>query len=110
MLGLSAKNELDRQLPNGSRLFNLVIASKNDTLIQELYSLGVNTTERDSTTEYRSPLELYCIHGARGTEILRMLIKTCKNLSELDYQGLSLLHLASRSGHVQVVKELLKGG
>jgi ankyrin repeat protein len=110
MLSLSAKSELDRQLPNGSRLFNLAIIFKNDKLIQELYNLGVNTEERDSTQEYRSPLELFCIHGARDTEILRSLIKACKNLSELDFKGLGLLHLASDSGHIKVVRELIEGG
>jgi ankyrin repeat protein len=56
MLGLSKKDELDKPLANGSRLFNLAIICKNDKLIQQLFNLGVNTEERDSTLEHRSPL------------------------------------------------------
>ena len=56
MLSLTTKDELDRQSATGSRLFNLAIMCKNDKLIQELYNLGVNVEERDSTPEHRSPL------------------------------------------------------
>jgi ankyrin repeat protein len=58
MLRLSPKDELNRQSPDGNRFFNLAIKLKNDELIQELYNGGqINTQERDSTTERRSPLE-----------------------------------------------------
>lgn len=58
MLELSPKDELNRQSPDGNRLFNLSIKMKNDRLIQELYNGGhINTEERDSTTERRSSLE-----------------------------------------------------
>jgi ankyrin repeat protein len=110
LLDLSPKNVLNRQLPNGSRLFNIAIIFKNDKLINKLYDLGINTEERDSTLELRSPLELFCINGAREVEVLRKLISVCKNLTEFDFKGLSLLHLASSFGHVKVVRELLDGG
>lgn len=110
MLSLSEKDEIDQTSPNGNRLLNLAIEFKNDKLIQELCKRGVNTEERDSTIFYRSPLEQFCIHGVRDIEILRKLIKACKNLGELDSKGLSLLHLASDSGHIKIVKELIDGG
>ncbi|KAH8748379.1 ankyrin repeat-containing domain protein [Hyaloscypha sp. PMI_1271] len=110
MLSLSAKDDLDRPLPDGSRMFNLTIKFQDDELIQELYNLGVNTEERESTPISRSPLEAFCILGARDLGILRKLIKACKNLSELDFEGMSLLHLASGFGHTKVVKELIDGG
>ena len=56
------------------------------------------------------PRELFCIHGSRDTEILRKLIKACKNISEFDFEGLNLLHLASNSGQIEVVRELVNGG
>jgi hypothetical protein len=89
MLNLSAKDDLDRPLPNGSRMFNLAIMFQDDELIQELYNLGVNTEQRDSTPASRSPLEVFCILGARDFGILRKLIKACKNISELDFEGVS---------------------
>jgi ankyrin repeat protein len=110
LLDLNPKDELDRQLPNGSRLFNIAIRFKNDRLIKKLYDLGINTKERDSTSEFRSPLELFCINGARDVEVFRKLISNCKYLTELDFSGLSLLHLASTFGHLKVVRELLNGG
>ena len=58
MLKLSPKDDLNRQLPDGNRLFNLAIKFKNDKLIQELYNGSqISTEERDSTAERRSPLE-----------------------------------------------------
>jgi ankyrin repeat protein len=110
MLSLSPKDGLDRQLPNGNRLFNLAIRFQNDKLVQELYNGGINTEERDSTSEHRSSLELFCLYGVRDVGILKNLIKTCRNLSELDFDGLSLLHLAANSGLVKVARELLDGG
>jgi ankyrin repeat protein len=89
MLSLSAKDDLDRPLPDGSRMFNLAIKFQDDELIQELYNRGINTEERDSTPVSRSPLEAFCIRGARDLGILRKLIKACKNLSELDFEGVS---------------------
>jgi ankyrin repeat protein len=89
MLSLSAKDDLDRPFPDGSRMFNLAIMFQDDELIQELYNLGVNTEERDNTPASRSPLEVFCILGARDLGILRKLIKACKNISELDFQGVS---------------------
>jgi hypothetical protein len=70
-------------------MFNLTIKFQDDELIQELYNLGVNTEERESTPISRSPLEAFCILGARDLGILRKLIKACKNLSELDFEGVS---------------------
>jgi len=55
-------------------------------------------------------LELFCIHGARDTEILREFISSCKDLSELDFEGRSLLHLACANGHTNVAQELLDAG
>jgi hypothetical protein len=107
---LNPKDGLDRQLPNGSRLFNIAIRFKNDRLIKKLYDLGINIKERDSTSEFRSPLELFCINGARDVEILGKLISDCKDLTELDFRGISLLHLASKFGQLKVVQELLNGG
>jgi len=75
-----------------------------------LYDLGVNTKDRNSTLDLCSPLELFCIWGARDVEVLKELISTCKNLSELNTKGLSLLHLACEHGHLKVVRELLEGG
>ena len=46
----------------------------------------------------------------RNVEILRSLLKACKNISEFDHKGLSLLHIAAEAGHLKVVKELLDGG
>jgi len=110
LLELSPKGELDRQFSDGTRLFHIAIIDKNDKLIRNLYDLGVNTKDRDSTLDLRSPLELFCIWGARDVEVLKELISTCKNLSELDAKGLSLLHLACGYGHLKVVRELLAGG
>jgi ankyrin repeat protein len=89
MLSLSKKDDLDRPLPNGERIFNHAIFFKSDKLIQKLYNLGVNTEERDITSRCRSPLEMFCLLGARDVEILRKLIKACKNFSELDVSGVS---------------------
>jgi ankyrin repeat protein len=89
MLSLSEKDDLDRPLPDGSRMFNLAIKFQDDELIQELYNLGVNTEQRDSTPASRSPLEGFCILGARDLGILRKLIKACENVSELDFEGVS---------------------
>lgn len=91
MLDLSPKTELDRGLPNGDRLFNIAIIFKNDTLIKKLYDLGVDTKERDSTLKLMSPLECFCIYGARETEVLNKLIADCTNLSELDNRVCSFL-------------------
>jgi ankyrin repeat protein len=111
MLRMTTKAELDRQFPDGSRFFCLAIAMKNDRLIKELYKLGVDTQCRDGTPDVRSPLELFCINGVRGdVEILRELIKACKNLAECDIKGMGLIHLASDRGHLTVVKELVDGG
>lgn len=109
LLELSPKGELDRQFSDGTRLFHIAIIDKNDKLIKNLYDFGVNTKDRDSTLRLRSPLELFCIWGARDVEVLKELISTCKNLSELDVKGLSLLHLACEYGHLKVVRELLEG-
>jgi ankyrin repeat protein len=38
------------------------------------------------------------------------LISACKNISEFDHEGLSLLHIAANAGHIKVVQELLDGG
>ena len=46
----------------------------------------------------------------RNAEILRVLIKACKNICEFDHEGLSLLHIAANAGHIKVVQELLNGG
>lgn len=46
----------------------------------------------------------------RNAEILRILIKACKNIYEFDHEGLSLLHIAANAGHIKVVQELLNGG
>ena len=46
----------------------------------------------------------------RNSEILRSLIKACKNICEFDHDGLSLLHIAADAGHIKVVQELLNGG
>jgi ankyrin repeat protein len=51
-----------------------------------------------------------CIHGVRDVRILRSLINACKNISEFDHKGLSLLHIAAVDGHIMVVQELLDGG
>jgi ankyrin repeat protein len=110
LLELSPNGELDCQLPDGNQLFNTVIINKNDKLITKLYDLGINTQYRDSTLNLRSPLELFCIWGARDLKVLKQLISNCKNLSELDINGLSLLHLACDYGHLKVVRELLDGG
>jgi ankyrin repeat protein len=110
MVNLCPKDELDRQFPDGNRIFNLAIKFKNDKLIQELYNGNISTQERDGTSEYRSPLELFCVHGVRDVGVLRSIIKTCSNLSELDFKGLSLLHLAASYGHAKVTRELLDGG
>jgi ankyrin repeat protein len=110
LLELSPKGELDCQLPDGNQLFNTVIINKNDKLIMRLYDLGINTQYRDSTLNLRSPLELFCIWGARDLKVFKKLISNCKNLSELDIKGLSLLHLACDYGHLKVVRELLDSG
>jgi ankyrin repeat protein len=110
LLELSSKVGLDRQFSDGARLFDIAIINKNDRLIKKLYDLGVNTTDRDSILGLRSPLGFFCVWGARDVEVLKELISTCKNLSQLDTNGLSLLHLACEHGHLKVVQELLDGG
>jgi len=110
LLGMSTKAELDRQLPDGNRLFCLAIAKGNDRLIKELYRLGADTQARDGASNRRSPLEQFCVSGVRNPEILRELIKRCKDLAEHDLRGKGLLHLACQSGHLTVVEELVDGG
>jgi ankyrin repeat protein len=108
MLELSSENHLMDTLPNGSRLLNLAIIQKNDRIIGSLIARGISTEDRDSTPQSRSPLELFCIHGARDIELFRSVSSSYQNLGQLDKKGWSPLHLARQNGHDNVVEELLQ--
>jgi ankyrin repeat protein len=110
LLEMSPKDHVKQRLPDGNLLLNLAVVSKNNTIITKLLEFNVSTEDRDGTSDFRSPLELFCIHGTTSTEILRQFILQCKDTSELDTDGMSLLHLASDNGHLNIVQQLLGTG
>ncbi|XP_046577420.1 ankyrin-1-like [Haliotis rubra] len=81
----------------------LIDACRNGDLIQVKHILSQGTANINTREKYgRTPAMVAVKEGQR--EILELLVKQGSDLSQLDDDQNSILHLASKEGHLEIVK------